>query len=149
MVAILLGLLCDITLSTRSWSSRTPVRKTESLCTIHQPTEANDARELTRPYHQDRITCLRCTATNRRREQCGNPAMSSFKIQKCRFHGSKSTGPKTEAGKDRIRQARMTHGFTTAEGRFKLSQAKARVRGLEDLMHIVALFENIGSVAFP
>ena len=75
--------------------------------------------------------------------------MSSFKIQKCRFHGSKSTGPKTEAGKDRIRQARMTHGFTTAEGRFKLSQAKARVRGLEDLMHIVALFENIGSVAFP
>jgi len=33
----------------------------------------------------------------------------------------------------------MTHGLTTAKGRFKLSQAKARVRELEDLMYITGM----------
>jgi hypothetical protein len=34
---------------------------------------------------------------------------------RCRLHGGKSTGPKTEDGKRRMRQAKMKHGFYTAE----------------------------------
>jgi hypothetical protein len=33
----------------------------------------------------------------------------------------------------------MTHGLTTAKGKLKLSQAKARVRELEDLLHIMGI----------
>jgi hypothetical protein len=34
---------------------------------------------------------------------------------RCRFHGGKSTGPRTEAGRQRARTARRVHGFRSAE----------------------------------
>jgi len=57
-----------------------------------------------------RIECLRCTAMSKRtRLQCGKPALKTSKTQKCQFHGGKSTGPKTEAGKARIAAAQIMH----------------------------------------
>lgn len=41
---------------------------------------------------------IRCTAHNRRGEQCGCKAMSNGK---CKFHGGMSTGPRTREGKRR------------------------------------------------
>ncbi|NGX46770.1 MAG: hypothetical protein K1000chlam3_00133 [Chlamydiae bacterium] len=33
----------------------------------------------------------------------------------CRFHGGKSTGPKTEAGKEKIRALHYQHGLRSRE----------------------------------
>jgi hypothetical protein len=49
----------------------------------------------------------RCGAKNRRGAPCRCPAMPNGR---CRLHGGLSTGPKTPAGVERIRQAVMKHG---------------------------------------
>ena len=36
---------------------------------------------------------------------------------RCRLHGGKSTGPKTRAGLERMRQSKITHGNYTEESR--------------------------------
>jgi hypothetical protein len=36
---------------------------------------------------------------------------------RCRFHGGKSTGPRTAEGAERARQAALRHGFYTAEAK--------------------------------
>src|SRR5262249_17987290 len=43
---------------------------------------------------------------------CRQPAMA---IGRCRFHGGKSTGPRTTAGLAKSRAARRTHGGYSAE----------------------------------
>ena len=47
---------------------------------------------------------------------CRAPAMSNGR---CRMHGGKSTGPKTAAGKKRIRYNALKHGRYTAANREK------------------------------
>jgi hypothetical protein len=54
----------------------------------------------------------RCGAKTRAKGCCSQPAMANGK---CRFHGGKSTGPRTAAGRKRAQAARLTHGFRTAE----------------------------------
>jgi hypothetical protein len=49
----------------------------------------------------------RCHAKTRRGTLCQCPAM---KNGRCRLHGGLSTGPRTAAGIERIRVARMKHG---------------------------------------
>ena len=49
----------------------------------------------------------RCEAKNRRGTPCQCPAMLNGR---CRLHGGLSTGPKTLAGIERIRQAVTKHG---------------------------------------
>src|SRR5579864_8541318 len=49
----------------------------------------------------------RCGAKTRRGTKCQCPAM---KNGRCRLHGGLSTGPKTAAGIERIRQAVTKHG---------------------------------------
>lgn len=44
--------------------------------------------------------------------QCRQPAMANGR---CRLHGGKSTGPKTQEGLLRLKQARTIHGFYTKE----------------------------------
>ena len=56
----------------------------------------------------------RCGARNRRGEPCRAPAMFNGR---CRFHGGKSTGPRTQRGLERLRAARTVHGFYGQEGR--------------------------------
>jgi hypothetical protein len=36
---------------------------------------------------------------------------------RCRLHGGRSTGPRSEAGRERIATARTTHGWWGEEGR--------------------------------
>jgi hypothetical protein len=57
----------------------------------------------------------RCGARTRRTGcPCRAPAMRNGR---CRLHGGKSTGPRTEEGRARIRAARTRHGRYSAEGR--------------------------------
>jgi hypothetical protein len=49
----------------------------------------------------------RCGAKARHGGMCRAPSM---KNGRCRFHGGKSTGPKTEAGLSRSRRANWRHG---------------------------------------
>jgi hypothetical protein len=57
----------------------------------------------------------RCGARTRRTGcPCRAPAMRNGR---CRLHGGKSTGPRTEEGRARIRAARLRHGRYTAESR--------------------------------
>lgn len=52
---------------------------------------------------------LQCTAQSKRSgKQCGNYSVKGKKV--CKFHGGLSTGPKTEEGRQRIREARTKHG---------------------------------------
>ena len=48
-----------------------------------------------------------CGATTRRKTRCQSPAMANGR---CRLHGGLSTGPRTRAGIERIRQANTRHG---------------------------------------
>ena len=81
-----------------------------------------------------RITCLRCTArTKHSKDQCRKPAMRGK--TKCRTHGGASTGPKTQAGKDAIREAHFKHGEQTLEAKAARSAKDAEMQALEDVLH--------------
>jgi hypothetical protein len=64
----------------------------------------------------------RCGARTRAGCACRAPAM---KNERCRMHGGASTGPRTEAGRARIRAARTKHGFYGAECQAALRRANA------------------------
>ncbi len=56
-----------------------------------------------------RVQCTQCNALSKRtRQRCQAPAIKGK--TKCRFHGGKSTGPKTKAGRARIAAAHTVHG---------------------------------------
>ena len=79
-----------------------------------------------------RITCIQCSAQSKRTgQQCRAPAITG-KI-KCRFHGGKSTGPKTSEGRQRCAQARTTHGQEKTTMRMERSLASARLAVLESV----------------
>ena len=83
-----------------------------------------------------RIKCFRCTAKAKGSQtQCRKPAMQGK--TKCRTHGGASTGPKTQAGKDAIRQAHFKHGRETQEVRAARSTKHAEMQALEDIMHVM------------
>ena len=83
-----------------------------------------------------RIACLRCSAKAKGSQtQCRKPAMLGK--TKCRTHGGASTGPKTQAGKDAIRQAHFKHGRETQEVRAARSAKHAEMQALEDIMHVM------------
>jgi hypothetical protein len=54
----------------------------------------------------------RCGAKTRKGNPCPQPAM---KNGRCRFHGGKSTGPRTPEGLERMRRGKTNHGFYSAE----------------------------------
>ena len=51
----------------------------------------------------------------------------------CRFHGGKSTGPTSEAGRQRCAQARLVHGRETSSLRMDRSIASAKLALLESV----------------
>lgn len=82
-----------------------------------------------------KICCARCRAKSKRtRLQCGAPAERGKRV--CRFHGARSTGPKTEEGKLRIARSKVKHGGETREARTKRSEKSALLAHLEDIMHV-------------
>lgn len=85
-----------------------------------------------------KITCRRCTAMSKRSGgQCKKPALRDKAV--CDFHGGRSTGPKTEAGKARIAAAYTVHGRETRQQRAERSAASARISRLEDAMHVLKI----------
>lgn len=85
------------------------------------------------------VTCKRCQALSKRSGlQCRAPAISGK--TKCRFHGGKSTGPKTEAGRQRCAQARTTQGQETTSMRTERSLGSARLAVLESIGFALGMF---------
>jgi hypothetical protein len=62
---------------------------------------------------------------------CRQPAMANGR---CRFHGGKSTGPRTAAGRARCARARRTHGFYSADTVALRREAQTRLRRNRDLL---------------
>jgi len=76
-----------------------------------------------------KIICPRCQAMSKRTgEQCGAPAERGKGV--CRFHGARSTGAKTEAGRQRIVAALTKHG---RESRAQRERRALKLRELREL----------------
>lgn len=79
-----------------------------------------------------RIRCLQCTAKSKRTgNQCRAAAIKGK--TKCRTHGGLSTGPKTQAGRDRIAAANTTHGRETRKVRAERKLALIRLADIDRL----------------
>jgi hypothetical protein len=86
-------------------------------------------REATISLAGGRIRCRRCQTLSRRSQlQCKKPALKGKRV--CGFHGGKSTGPKTAAGRQRIAESKTIHGRETRAIR---AQRSADLRRLEDV----------------
>lgn len=83
-----------------------------------------------------KITCSRCQATSKRtKQQCSAPAEREKRV--CRFHGARSTGPKTEAGGLRIARAKTQHGYETRQARAERIAMSAKILALEDILFLI------------
>ena len=79
-----------------------------------------------------RIRCVRCNARSKRTgEQCKAAAVKGG--AKCKWHGGRSTGPRTVEGRNRIAQANTVHGREASKVRSKRSIGLARLAELEAL----------------
>ena len=72
----------------------------------------------------------RCLAKTRRGKECQRPAIIGS--GRCRLHGGRSTGPRTEEGLARISAANMKHGRKTKE---RLAEAKARAQANREIWY--------------
>jgi hypothetical protein len=85
-----------------------------------------------------RVTCQRCQAKSKRTKlQCAAPAGKGK--TKCRFHGGRSTGPRTEAGTARCGAAHLAHGNSTRQARAELSEELVKLALLEELGRRIGL----------
>jgi hypothetical protein len=83
-----------------------------------------------------KINCHRCQAMSKRtRLQCGAPAERGKRV--CRFHGARSTGPKTEAGRLRVAHGKTQHGNETRQARAERSAMSAKILTLEDILFLI------------
>ena len=81
-----------------------------------------------------KIVCRRCKASSvRTKKQCGRPAIKGKST--CQFHGGRSTGPKNEQSKNRLRTLNLREGFFTAEAREDKRKDSIKLRYLEDIGH--------------
>ena len=87
------------------------------------------------------ITCNQCQATSKRsRQRCKAPAMKGKAV--CLTHGGRSTGPKTEAGRQRCAEAKTIHGRETRETRTERSLSSARLAVLEAVGFSIGLMSG-------
>jgi hypothetical protein len=70
-------------------------------------------------------------------EQCKKPALKTSRTQKCEFHGGRSTGPKTDAGKARQRAAVLKTGDYTKEAVEDKARSMRVLAGLEDALYVL------------
>jgi hypothetical protein len=85
-----------------------------------------------------RILCVQCTAKSKRTGvQCGAAAIKGK--TKCRVHGGLSSGPKTQAGRDRIAAANTVHGRETRSMRTERKLALNRMYDLESAARSMGL----------
>jgi len=78
--------------------------------------------------------------SKRSRQRCKAPAMKDKAV--CLTHGGLSTGPKTEAGRQRCAEAKTIHGRETREGRAERSLASARLAVLEAVGFSIGLMSG-------
>jgi hypothetical protein len=81
----------------------------------------------------DFLAAPRCGAQTRAGCPCRQPAMANGR---CRMHGGKSTGARTEAGLARVRANRLVHGARTAEIIDLRSAAARHGRALRSLARL-------------
>jgi hypothetical protein len=67
--------------------------------------------------------------SKRTKRQCAAPALKGKRV--CKTHGGRSTGPRTEAGRQRCAEAKTIHGRETREARTERSLASARLAVFE------------------
>ena len=83
-----------------------------------------------------KIHCPRCQASSKRTKlQCRRPALKGKAV--CDFHGGRSTGPKTEAGKARQRAAVTTSGRYTKAAIANNARGMRVLAGLEDALYVM------------
>jgi hypothetical protein len=86
-------------------------------------------------------TCRRCQAQSKRTgEQCGAAADPHSTTSKCKWHGGRSTGPKTAQGRQRCAEAKTIHGNETRSKRAERSGKSAELHELVDLGNAIGLF---------
>ena len=86
-----------------------------------------------------RVQCTQCKAMSKRtRVRCRAPAIKGKAV--CRFHGGKSTGAKTKAGRARIAAAHTVHGRETRQKRADTSAKLAELHQLEQLGFTCGLY---------
>ncbi len=81
----------------------------------------------------DFLSAPRCGAATRAGHACAQPAMTNGR---CRLHGGKSTGPRTEDGLARARNARLVHGFRSGALIKLRRNAAETARGLQRLTDV-------------
>ena len=80
-----------------------------------------------------RIRCSRCQALSKRSQrQCGAPAVRHKHVW--RFHGGKSTGPKTKEGRKRCAKAKTIYGSDTRSIRVARPAKMAELKVLEKII---------------
>lgn len=88
-----------------------------------------------------RVECNQCQArSSRTKLQCRAPAIKGKHV--CKTHGGRSTGPKTEAGRQRCAEAKTIHGRETREARTERSLASARLAVLEEIGFSIGLMSG-------
>jgi hypothetical protein len=84
-----------------------------------------------------KITCLRCTAKSTRTKlQCGRPALTTSRTQKCQHHGGK---PHTEQILKRISEANIRHGQSTKKAKEQYRLDSALIHELQDAMYVLKM----------
>ena len=85
-----------------------------------------------------KIHCLRCQAHSKRTKlQCGAPAERGKRV--CRFHGARSSGPKTEDGKARHKTSVTKSGAYTKENIEARASSMRMLHGLEDAIYVLGM----------
>ena len=79
----------------------------------------------------------RCLAKTRRGTACQKPPLRGK--TRCKLHGGKSTGPRTEQGKARIAQAHFKHGRRSKEFVEQRAKIWAELREIERRMRMDGL----------
>ena len=88
-----------------------------------------------------RVECNQCQArSSRTKLQCRAPAIKGKRV--CKWHGGRSTGPKTEAGRQRCADAKTIHGRETREARTERSLSSARLAVLEAVGFSIGLMSG-------
>jgi hypothetical protein len=88
-----------------------------------------------------RVECNQCQArSSRTKLQCRAPAIKGKRV--CKWHGGRSTGPKTAAGRQRCTAAKTVHGRETREARTERSLASARLAVLEAVGFSIGLMSG-------
>jgi hypothetical protein len=130
----------------RTWRSRP--RSLRSLGNIFLPSPLTPytqfnvmTKNFTFRTAGGRIECVQCQAMAKStRQQCGRPASSGKRV--CKLHGGRSTGPRTQEGRQRCAAAKTIHGQETTSMRTERRLASARLAVLEWAGHVLGFMHG-------